>query len=35
MDQFFSITLRQDASDLGNVTEVKESSPRNLRDLCQ
>ena len=25
MDQFFSITLRQDASDLGNVTQVKES----------
>ena len=28
--QFFSLTLKQKASDLGNVTEVKESSPRNL-----
>ena len=33
MDQFFSITLRQDASNLGNVTQVRESSPRNLFDM--
>lgn len=30
LDEFFSITLRQDSPDLGHVTEVKDGHPRNL-----
>ena len=33
IDRFFSTTLRQEAPDLGNVTQVKESSARNLCDM--
>lgn len=29
LDEFFSITLRQDSPVLGHVTEVKEGHPRN------